>query len=192
MAIDSSGLKPGVSRATDALLAIPVLGWAMTIVRSLQVMYESGLGEHQAGVGDAPVGVVRTEQLVHRLARKKHPILASHDVTERMKSAGSHRGFIEHSQVPQFRRPLGYTDLLLACYAAREQAASVSTNLIGVGSERAARVVASGYLNALLNAYGPSAIDRADAGMRVLSDLLGPRAKLDSWWRTVRTSSPDA
>jgi len=79
--------------------------------------------------------------------------------------------------------------LLLACFAARDEAAMVGTGLTAVARHRAARVVASGYLNACLNKHGSGAFATADAGIRRLASLLGPDAGLDEWWGTVQTAS---
>jgi len=151
-------------------------------------MYESGLTDDQALAGDNLIGVVRAQQLIHGHALKRNPVSRSTDSKQRMIAAGSYMQDIENAQTPSFRRALGFSDLLLACVAARESAASVGTGLMAVRREKAAQVVASGYLNAMLSTYGPSAIDRAEAGMTKLSNLLGPKAGLDAWWTHVKAA----
>jgi hypothetical protein len=73
-----------------------------------------------------------------------------------------------------------------ACFLAREAASEVKTGLFAVRPELAARVVASGYLNACLNTYGVLAFDRAQEGMEELSALLGADARLGEWWASIR------
>ena len=189
--VDASGLQPGESRLYNWLLGMPLIGVVVNGLRSLQVMYESALTDDQALAGDNLVGVVRTQQVLDRLGRKNNPVSASSDSKERMVAAGSYMQFIENAQTPSLRRAMGFTDLLLACMAARTSAASVRTGLTAVRRDKAAQVVASGYLNALLNAYGPTAMGRADDGVRALSDLLGPKADLDTWWAQVKEVDAD-
>jgi hypothetical protein len=73
-----------------------------------------------------------------------------------------------------------------ACFLAREDAAKVKTGLFAIRPHLAARVVASGYLNACLNTFGVHAFDRAQHGMEQLIALLGDDACLSEWWESVK------
>ncbi len=194
--VDGSGLSPKPSRLVEVMLAVPVLGVPVYLLRSLQIMYESALVDDQANVGDTLVGVVRTEQLTARLARKNWPLSQSIDSRERMMVAGAFITKLELMADPKRQRGMRMTDLLIACYAARAEAATVKTGLFGLRPRIAARVVASGYLNACLNTHGPGAFDIADRGIHSLSERLGPRAGLAEWWQAltvrIREDSPDS
>ena len=185
--IDGSGLSPKQSRLVEFMLAVPVLGAAVYLLRSLQIMYESALIDDQANVGDPLVGVVRAEQLTARLARKNWPLSQSTSSVDRMEVAGAFITKLEHMANQESQRAMGMTDLLIACHAARAEAAKVRTGLFGLKPDIAARVVASAYINACLNDHGPSAFEIADRGIHTLSERLGSRARLAEWWQTLTT-----
>ncbi len=185
--VDGSGLSPKPSRLVDILLAVPLLGALVYLARSLQIMYESSLIDDQTNAGDHLVGVVRTEQFASRLAHKNWPLSRSTSSIDRMITAGKFLAKLEHVAVPDFQRAIGMTDLLIACHAARVESAKVKTGLFGIKPEKAARVIASAYLNACLNTYGPDAFEIADRGMHTLSERLGSRARLGEWWQTLTT-----
>jgi hypothetical protein len=183
---------PRRSPRLGLLLAVPLLGALVLALRSLKVLYESSFVDDQHHAGDVLVGVVRSEQMVQRLALKNSPLSDSQIAPERMMAAGAFLATRDLLTDPEFRRVYpGMTPLLLACFAARDQAAKVRTSLFAVGPRRAAPVVASGCLNACLNHHGPGAFAIADAGIRKLSSLLGPRAGLDEWWDDItRPTAP--
>jgi hypothetical protein len=125
--------------------------------------------------------------MANRLARKNTPQADQRIATAGMVAAG------EFLQVREFylnadirSRLLANTPLLLACFQAREEAALVKTRLSAVRPRHAARVVASGYLNACLNHYGATGFAEADDGMRRLIEALGPEAQLSEWWEEVK------
>jgi len=187
LVVDGSGLSPKPSRLVDLLLAVPVLGAGVYLLRSMQLMYESALIDDQANVGDRLVGVVRTEQLISRFARKNWPLSRSTSSIDRMTVAGAFIAKLEMMADPKHQRDMKMTDLLIACYAARAEAAKVKTGLFGLDPQIAARVVASAYLNACLNAHGLYAFDIADRGIHTLSERLGSQARLDEWWQSLTT-----
>jgi predicted acylesterase/phospholipase RssA len=180
--VDASGLPPGPSRVWDRVLGIPGLGWLANILRSLKVMYEAGLSSDQAGAGGSLVGAVRTEQAILRLANKNLPLDESMEWPQRLMRAGEHDQFIRHATEPELRRHLRIPESVRLAIQARDDTARVATGLWAVSPSRAGRVVASGFLNALINAPDGLNPTRAHTGMQELSRLLGPRAKLDPWW----------
>jgi hypothetical protein len=185
--VDASGATRPAPRLVDRMLGIPLLGLPVFAVRSLQVMYGSSLADDQGLAGDELVGVVSTDQMIKRIAMKNQPLSRSTDSKVRMFAAGEFLGFSRSLTLPMMRRRrLSY--LMQACYAARMASSELKTRLSAVSAPVAARVVASGYLNACLNAHGPEAIETADQGMRRLAALLGPDAALDAWWDEVRAN----
>jgi predicted acylesterase/phospholipase RssA len=183
--VDASGLSPRPSRLLNATLGVPGAGFVVYLLRSLHVMYESSLIDDQANVGDALVGVVRTEQMVKRVARKNWPLSDSPESAVRMMTAGASIEKMAQLATPAFQRPLGMSDLMMACHIARAAAAEVRTGLFGIRGPVAARVVASAYLNVCLNIHGPMAFAMADQGIRHLGQVLGPAGRLDEWWAGV-------
>jgi predicted acylesterase/phospholipase RssA len=188
--VDASGTTRRTSRLAERMLGVPVLSLPFLAVRSLQVMYGSSLADDQAHGGDVLVGVVSTDQMIKRIAMRNRPLSRSTSSIERMFAAGEFLQFSKDLAKPALQGTLGMSRLLRACYAARTATSKLATRLSAVRAPVAAQVVASGYLNACLNAYGPHALDHADQGMRWLAELLGPEAALDDWWNeTLRSMS---
>ena len=184
--VDASGTTKAAPRWLERTLGVPVVGVPYFTVRSLQVMYGSSLADDQGLAGDQLIGVVSTDQMRKRIARKNWPLSDSNNAAERMMKAGEH---LESSLslTAQWVRQLRMSRLMQACYAARMASSELKTRLSAVSAPVAARVVASGYLNACLNAHGPGALDTADEGIRRLAELLGPDAALEWWWDGVRS-----
>lgn len=185
--VDCSGSAPRRSRWLGVLLRSPLIGPTALSLRSLKVLYESSLADDQYHAGDTLIGVVRSDQMVRRLASKNMPLSTSGLADERAYAAGLFLATCDHFADPALRRKKeGMSRLLLACFEARDEAAKLRTGLTAVAPAQAARIVASGYLNACLNAHGPDAFEVADRGMQALAELLGGRTKLADWWDAVR------
>ena len=184
--VDASGLSPRRSRALSGfLLGLPALGQAVLTIRSLQVMYESSLTDDQANAGDTLIGVVRTEQMARRFALKNRPLSNSTESTDRQEAAGEFLDLYDTLTDPDLRELL-ISKLSRACLLAREAASQVKTGLFAIRPHLAARVVASGYLNACLNTFGVGAFDHAQGGMERLIALLGDDTRLSEWWESVK------
>jgi Patatin-like phospholipase len=188
--VDASGTVRPTKRLAEKLLGIPLLGLPVFAVRSLEVMYESSLVDDQGHAGDVLVGVVRTDQMIRRIAVQKWPLSSSPDWRVRAAAAGRFVQSSENLATPACQHRMGMSDLMRACWAARSASSEVKTRLWAVPAPVAARVVASGYLNACLNTYRkthglPEVFASADRGIRRLADLLGPDAALDDWWDGV-------
>lgn len=182
--VDASGTTRPAPGFVDRMLHIPLLGLPAFAVRSLQVMYGSSLADDQGLAGDELVGVVSTEQMRKRIAMKKYPLFPRSDGSiKRMIRAGEFLGLSNALAEPWVRQRI-VPPLMQACYAAREASSELKTRLSAVSAPVAARVVASGYLNACLNTHhkNPEAFEIADQGIRRLAKLLGPDAALDDWW----------
>lgn len=180
--VDASGTSPAVSRLFERLLGWPLVGFPLSGIRSLQVMYESSLVDDHSHAGDVLVGVVRPQQLIRRLMEKNWPVPPTSNWAHRAMAVGKNDVRARHLAETGLR---GMPDLLRACYAGRIAASKVKTRLSAVPAPVAARVVASGYLNACLNTHGPDAYAVADAGVRRLAELLGTEAALARWWDAV-------
>ena len=143
--VDSSGLPPATPKWLAVLIHLPGVGWLYHALRSMKVMYEESLIHDQALAGDDLVGVVRVNQIVDRLARKK---VARREIPRDSQSemvfAGEYQQYSENLRDPELRR-LQFPPLLWACWEARACAAQVRTGLWPVRRNLAAQVVASGY-----------------------------------------------
>ncbi len=184
--VDSSGRKPRAAGLVTFLLNVPLLGLFIHAVLCLRVGYESSLTDDQHLAGNSLVGVVRSERILERLAFEAVPLSDPRDAHARMVAAGGFRQRSKHLSNPTFRRALDGRPLVDACIAACDEAAKVKTGLTGVNRRRAAHVVASGFLNAHVTAYGWEDFSAARAGIRQLSALLGPEAGLSEWWNSLR------
>lgn len=188
--IDASGMPPGRSTAYELLLGLPIVGSVANAVRSLLVMYESGLAGDQFRAGDSLANVVRVEGVVDRVMRKNWPNSPNADFTSELRESGAYlQNRHNLRSLPLARRAIGFSALLEACILAQADASRLKTNLIAVNVETAAIVVTSGFLNALVTTRGPWAWDEAEAGVVHLSTLLGPLARLDEWWGKVIMST---
>lgn len=183
--VDASGVPPKASRVVDFLIGLPILGGQVAQIRSMQVLYHSALTDDQSVVGDDLVGVTRADLAVYRAVRKSRPIPPTDESTTMMLRVGGQLADIES----YLRFPERLPPLLRACVAARESAASVPTGLTSLAPPVAARVVASGLLNTVINHYGTQDIEKADTMMRALGELLGPQAALQTWWDGILAST---
>lgn len=183
--VDVSGRAPRNARLLSLLLNLPVFGPLIHAIRSLQIGYESSLADDQYLAGQVLVGMVRSERIYNTLAIEGSPLNDSSSAPARMMAAGMFLGRRDNLSEPAYRPRLGVTPLLEACIAACNEAAKVRTGLWGVKRSRAARVVASGYLNAFVSIRGREDYATADAGLRRLSDLLGEQTDLDEWWDSL-------
>lgn len=188
LVVDSSGVPPQLFRWMSLVLHIPGIGVLYHAIRSMSVMYESALLDDQAIAGKKLVSVARTDQLLEEYLgiRYKIPSEVPLDSRSNMHEAGRRTGIRQSFGEYETVRKLLGTPLLLACWAAREQAAQVKTFLFPIKPKIAARIVASGFLNACLTVHGNGAIEIADQGIRELSKLLGDHAELVSWWESIQ------
>jgi hypothetical protein len=189
--VDASGTSRAAPRLAERALGVPLLGLPVFALRSLQVMYGSSLSDDQGLAGDQLVGVVSTDQMIKRVVIKNRPLSRSDSSVDRMVRAGEFLSISQSLVSPDVRRK-SLPRLMQGCYAARMASSELKTRLSAVSTPVAARVVASGYLNACLNVHGPEAIDTADKGIRRLATCLGPDAALQDWWDGVRAAMPAA
>ncbi len=181
--VDASGMTPRKSRLIETLLRIPVLAQPIFAARSLHVMYESSLADDQSNAGDDLVGVVRTEQIVRRLAQKNRPPVGRGNMRERMRSAQEYEDLCASLRNSEEQTIAGMTRLVKACYQARSATALIPTTLSAIPKHHAALAVASGYLNAFLNDRGESEFDEAVVGLALLNQTLGN--EMSAWWRSA-------